>query len=324
MNGTEPSIHESLDRDPAAARERLFLTLWDERTLHESGDYLSCRDVQVTESDRATIVGWCHSVVDACRFDREVVASAMGMVDRFLSRPSPVADAALRDRARYQLVAVAALSVAVKMDRQNVDGAALLAALGRGVYRAEDVARTELELLEGLAWRVCAPTSFGIARDVLLLTLPHANLRGSTWAFVLDEVRFRCEYAVRDYLLSTKRPSTVALAAIFDTLDHVDPQDRRAMCRALAMVTKRGSFDSPKDLRVASDRLKLLLLNDGVVIEYHSNDTGIEDYTVVSVSDTSRSSEDSPRSFSDIELESHNGFGDQDESHASPRSTTQS
>ena len=49
--------------------------------------------------------------------------------------------------------------------------------------------------------------------------MPQAHHAKSTWAFILDEVQFQTEYALRDYFFSTIRPSTVVMAAIFNALD---------------------------------------------------------------------------------------------------------
>ena len=44
----------------------------------------------------------------------------------------------------------------------------------------------------------------------------------SLMEFIKDEVRYQAELAVRDYYFSLVRPSTVAMAAIFNALDQVD------------------------------------------------------------------------------------------------------
>ena len=68
-------------------------------------------DALVDPSDRTLIVDWMYSIVDGCGLDLTLVAAAMGLVDRFLSKPSSLARAALRDRRRFQLVAITSLSL---------------------------------------------------------------------------------------------------------------------------------------------------------------------------------------------------------------------
>ena len=75
--------------------------------LHPWG--LSHTEQRVTPVDREKIVDWCYAIVDRCRFQRETVAVAMHLVDRFLSAPGARPAQALRDRAEYQLVAATLL-----------------------------------------------------------------------------------------------------------------------------------------------------------------------------------------------------------------------
>ena len=71
---------------------------------------------------------------------------------------------------------------------------------------------------------------------------------------------------MRDYYFVTQRPSTVALAAIFNALDQVDQQDRQDIFRALLFVMSE-EFDSPKDLLAARNRLLVLVEGDDCVAE---------------------------------------------------------
>eukprot|EP00984_Skeletonema_dohrnii_P024086 scaffold13198_cov94-Skeletonema_dohrnii-CCMP3373.AAC.3 len=53
----------------------------------------------------------------------------------------------------------------------------------------------------------------------MALILPHADIPEATWDFVIDEMKYLTELAVRDYYFSTQRASTVALAAIFNAVE---------------------------------------------------------------------------------------------------------
>ena len=80
----------------------------------------------VTTDDRVKVVDWCYDVVDHCRLLRVTAASAMEMADRFLSLPSNSADAAqvsdeaLGDRSKFQLLAVTALYISIKLNEKVV------------------------------------------------------------------------------------------------------------------------------------------------------------------------------------------------------------
>ena len=150
----------------------------------------------------------------------------------------------------------------------------------------------ELSILEGLSWRICAPTSIQMAHHILSVILPHVNLQDSTWEFILDEVRFQTEYAVRDYYFTMQRPSTVALAAIFNTLDQVDQQDRQATLRALLFVMNR-EFASPELLKSSKSRLQSLVRTNDTIVEVEE-DTVVSDVsTEVTACSLKRGPEDS-------------------------------
>lgn len=87
---------------------------------------------------------------------------------------------------------------------------AFFADMSNGDYSINDIEDMELSILHSLSWRINGPTSIQIAHSILSLVLSHhTNLRESTWGFILDEVRYQTEHAVRDYYSCIQRPSTV-------------------------------------------------------------------------------------------------------------------
>lgn len=269
----QSSSCQSFSLDAVTSAESLSAMLQKERTTHRCRDYLrpTTREPLVAESDRRALVDWCYGIVDRIGLDREVVASAMGLADRFLSAPGAAADDArdaLRDRRRLQLIVLTSLYVAVKVRERAAYGSDFFAVASRGIYSAGDIEAAESTVLKGLGWRVHGPTSVQVALTMLSLTLPHATLPDRTWAFLVDEVRYQCELAVRDYRFATGRPSTVALAAIFNALDLVGRGERRAMLRALLIVMQKNEdFDSPEDLLAAKKRLACLLKDNDALSE---------------------------------------------------------
>ena len=82
----------------------------------------------------------------------------------------------------------------------------------------------------------------------------------------IPNIRYQTEEAVRDYYFATERPSTVALAAIFNTLDQVDQQDHQAILHALLLIMNE-EFDSPEDLLVEKYRLQSLARSNDAIVE---------------------------------------------------------
>ena len=120
-------IYNSLTRDTAIAAESLSIMIKNEQSNYTKSDYLSLNystvidDIdtgrRITENDRIKIVDWCYSLVDHCQFNRETVAIAIELTDRYLSNQSPTCRA-LQDRNHFQLVAMAALYIAIKTNEK--------------------------------------------------------------------------------------------------------------------------------------------------------------------------------------------------------------
>ncbi|KAL7532472.1 hypothetical protein ACHAXR_009511 [Thalassiosira sp. AJA248-18] len=264
------SIYDSLSHDSATAAESLSVMMQKEQTIYKSCDYLHPPmqdDTMITESDRTKLVDWCYSIIDHCEFERETVAIAMEMVDRFLSKPMSITQYMLCDRNQFQLLVMAALFIAIKTNEQVAFCSSDFAAMSHGMYSVDEIEAMELIILEGLSWRICAPTSIQMARHILSIVLPNLNLEESTWVFILNEVQFQTESAVRDYYFAAQRPSAIAMAAIFNSLDEIDEQDRQALLRALLPVMNNEDFGSPQDLFTARSRLLDLIDGDGAADE---------------------------------------------------------
>jgi hypothetical protein len=61
----------------------------------------------VTDQDRMKIVDWCYEIIDHCKMDRETVAVAMDIADRFFSNQSSyIAQRALLHCRDYQLASL--------------------------------------------------------------------------------------------------------------------------------------------------------------------------------------------------------------------------
>ncbi|KAL7537916.1 hypothetical protein ACHAXR_010899 [Thalassiosira sp. AJA248-18] len=268
----QSSIYDSLTHDSAAAAESLSVMIQKEQSTYKTGDYLHppMQDdaTMITESDRMKIVDWCYSVVDQCQFERETVAIAMEIVDRFLSKPiSTASQDMLRGRKKFQLLAMTALYIAIKTNEKAALGSVFFSSLSHGEYSVDDIEAMELTILKGLSWRICAPTSVQMTRLILSLVMPHVSLEESTWGFILDEVQFQTESALRDYYFTAQRRSTIAMAAIFNTVAQVEEKNRQALLRALMLVMKNEDFEALEHLVAAKSRLKSVVECNGAIAE---------------------------------------------------------
>ena len=189
----------------------------------------------------------------------------MEMVDRFLSMPSNSADAArvsdeaLIDPSKFQLLTVAALYTSIKINEKVAISSDQFAEMCRHVYTAEEIEDMERTMLRGLSWRCHVPTAHQVGLSILSLLLPSVNISEVTWEFLVDEMKYLIELAVRDYYFSTQRASTVALAAVFNVINDTSTKERIELLGAyLNVMMECFDFDHPNQIAAARSRLKFL------------------------------------------------------------------
>ncbi|KAK1735710.1 cyclin family protein [Skeletonema marinoi] len=278
---------DTLSRDTAAVADTLAAMIKREEeqlttsSSHEDG-YLDPSDpTMITADDRKKLVDWCYHVVDHCQLSRVTVASAMEMVDRFLSITSisnsadadattvrAVSDEALRDQSKFQLLTVTALYVAIKVNERVASSSDLFAEMCSQVYTIKEIEDMELVLLSGLSWRCHAPTAHQVGLSILSLILPYVDIPEASWGFLMDEMKYLIELAVLDYYFSTQRTSTVALAAIYNAIGDMRSEGHRERLRAfLSVIVECFDFDHFKQISKVRRRLQSLLLQDDDVDE---------------------------------------------------------
>jgi len=210
----------------------------------------------VTEADRFKIVNWTYEVVDHCHFSRETVAIAIELLDRFLSTSSVHALETRLDRKRYQLVAMATLYLAIKLNERATFDSNLFSAMSRGVYSPEDIEETERIVLNVLNWRVCAPTSLQIAHHIIALLSQLTDVDHSVFTRLIDDAKLGTEHAVRDYFFVLQNPSTVAVASVLNAINKLDGYERDVLKEAASAITDEMHFSSQENIEAT--RLRLL------------------------------------------------------------------
>ena len=246
----------------AAMLEREFST----SSCSSHGGYLDpSYPTTVTTGDRTKVVDWCYDIVDHCKLSRETAASAMEMVDRFLSLPSNSADAAcvsdeaLGDQSKFQLLTATALYISIKLNEKVVIPSDLFSSeVCHYVYSAKEIEDMERTLLSGLSWRCHTPTAHQVGLSILSLLLPYVDIPEETWGFLMEEMKYLTELAVRDYYFSTQRTSTIALAAILDAIGISGmTTELKDLLRAyLRVIMESFDFDHPKQVAAAMKRLR--------------------------------------------------------------------
>ncbi|KAK1734362.1 cyclin family protein [Skeletonema marinoi] len=276
---------ENLSRDTEAVADSLSAMMKREFTSYSCYDgYLNPSDpTMVTADDRKKLVDWCYGVVDHCQLSRETVASAMEMVDRFLSMPSNSADAArvrneaLRDQSKFQLLTIAALYSSIKVNERVALSSELFSEICLRSYTAEEIEAMERTLLNGLSWRCNAPTAHQVGLSILSLILPYVDIPEVTWGFLMDEMKYLTELAVQDYYFSTQRMSTTALAAVFNVVNDTSTKVRRQAIGAfLRVIMECFDFDDSEQINAARRRLNFLAKPDTQEDEMMDDEISLE------------------------------------------------
>jgi len=275
---------EMANKAATVAADSLSIMIQKELTAYSSPcqGYLDPSDpTMITATDRKMVVDWCYGIVDHFNLSRQSVAMAMEMVDRFLDMPSfstdaaRVADGSLHSQGKFQLLAIAALYSSTKVNENHVMSSDLFAFKCGDIYTKEEIEGMEHILSGGslLRWNY-APTAYQVGHSILSMLVPYVNIPEAAWAFLLDEMKYQTEHAVRDYYFSTQRTSTIALAAIFHAVEGIgSPEKRQEVLGALLVrVMLRFDFDHSNVISAAKNRLQRLIQSD-TVDEHLSEDS---------------------------------------------------
>lgn len=139
---------------------------------------------------------------------------AMSYLDRFMGCGSPHAATASRLRDEYQLVALTALFIAIKLyDRLNIMPCHV-SYLSRGRYTSEEVIAMEIVILKSLEWRVTSATKLDYAELILDCILPKlSGMDEATLNGVRDLTSLQIQLSDFYAVYSSSMQSMVALAA---------------------------------------------------------------------------------------------------------------
>jgi hypothetical protein len=202
---------------------------------------------------RTKMAEWCAQVIDFCKFSRETVGIGMSYLDRFMSSGVHRSRRALNDRKEYQLAAMTALYMAIKLNEPLEMETKLLSDLSRGCYDTAEIATMEIEILQALHWRVAGPTPLEFVQHFLAVGLHDTGAADhpAVEATLLDFSRFQTELAIGMPALLSVAPSRIALAAIINSMEGIDavalnPFERITFLRAIEATS--GLEPNAKDL----------------------------------------------------------------------------
>lgn len=164
---------------------------------------------------RCMMVDWYFRIADFCKYDRDTVAIAVNHLDRCVARQPHI----LNDARKFQLVAVTCFYTAIKIHEPEIMPPQIMASLGKGIYSIAEIEEMELEILKTLEWRVNPPTPMSFATKYLDLVDTDAQRR----RLMDDLVHRQVDYATKDSTLLGIGASAIALAAVSNAIQSVEP-----------------------------------------------------------------------------------------------------
>lgn len=191
-----------------------------ESTAYRRSDYLSRNDKTrdytnvVDGTWRQRIVEWMYGVVDHCSLRRDSVAVATHYLDLCVER------GVIEDRQHFQLAAMTALQLAIKLYDSTVVQLNSLIKLGRGLFTEQDVIEMERTILKTLDWHVHPPTSICYLRQFLKL-LPSSISPVARYK-IAEVTRFVSEISVCLYKFVDAPASAVAYSGMLIAMDRID------------------------------------------------------------------------------------------------------
>jgi hypothetical protein len=153
-------------------------------------------------------------VVDHCSLRRDSVLVATYYLDICVMK------GVIKSREEFQLAAMTALQLAIKLYDSTMVKLDSMVKLGRGLFSEKDVIAMEERILRALDWHVHPPTPVCFLRQFLRLLPPSVN---SLTRYMIAEVtRFISEISVCLYRFVKYPPSIIAYAGMLIAMARVD------------------------------------------------------------------------------------------------------
>lgn len=215
---------------------------------------------------REKICEWSYQVADHFDLARDIVFITLNYTDRVCAASNALE--LLRDKNRFQLLAMATLCVAIKVHGEvdtNVQGAEscildTILHLGRGYFTAKELKLMELEALQRMQWLLHPPTPQTFVTYFIELFQAEETVE------LNDIAMYIVELSVHDYFFASSKPSVIALAALWNA--------SRMLGRSELWISdiqddllKHNEYEESANIDVCRYRLEKLYANTGTKLE---------------------------------------------------------
>lgn len=163
---------------------------------------------------------WYYEMSNFLKISPSTASRAMSYLDRFMSSDSSHAATARLLRDEYQLVALTALFIAIKLyDRLNIMPCHV-SYLSRGRYTSEEVIEMEIVMLKSLEWKVTGATKLDYSELMLDCILPKlTDADAETLDGIRDLTSLQIQLSDFYAVYSNSMQSMVALAAAMNAYE---------------------------------------------------------------------------------------------------------
>lgn len=219
-------------------------------------------DDPVNDHDRTKMCDWYYEMSDFLKIDRSTASRSLTLLDRFMTTPihhhhhhhhlrpkqpssynvAGVIIAASQNRDEYQLVALTALFLSIKLyERLNIQPEHV-SYLSRGRYTSDEVIQMEIIMLQALEWRVCVADKVDYVEAYLNVLLPDCGIvssnkrrrsrddptgtqdvvdqdKNDALSTLQDLANLQIQLSDFDPSYSTQRPSLVAFASVINAFE---------------------------------------------------------------------------------------------------------
>lgn len=176
-------------------------------------------NLPINNSDRTKMCSWYYEMSNFLKISPSTASRAMYYLDRFMGCDSPHAATAFRLRDEYQLVALTALFIAIKLyDRLNIMPCHV-SYLSRGRYTSEEVISMEIVILKSLEWKVTSANKLDYAELILDFILPKLSVCDGTLDAIRDLTSLQIQLSDFYAVYSNSMQSMVALAAVMNAYE---------------------------------------------------------------------------------------------------------
>lgn len=181
---------------------------------------------------RRQIGDWCIKIMDACSYSRDTAAVAMSCLDRFLATSDGYQ--VVIDRSLYQLAALTAVYMSIKIHCPKALSPDLVAMLSQGSYARLDIEAMERRMLLALRWRVNPPTVMDFLRMYLAL-IPPESLDAHAREVVAELAGYQADLSILEFQFATVKASHVAFASLLNAVQSIY-NDELGFCESVAEI----------------------------------------------------------------------------------------